>query len=295
MQRKICLAVFPVFLCTLFLPFITSILIAQTPKPVLTPDEQSTLDQIKTLRAIPDSQRGRRITELALRVRALPADKVKVNLATGLASLSTEGDFGHDPLQAVAETLSQALTQTPLPEGKNGPAYPYVELAKLVRYEHVSAALNDPAFAKAQAQLVEQEAELQKIDFTLSDLTGKSWTLSSLRGKVVLVNFWATWCPPCRKEMPDLDKLSKRYSSKGLVVLSISDEDASRLNPYIATNKITYPILMDPGRKVTESFHVDGIPKSFIFDREGKLVTQSIDMRTMNQFLAMLSQAGLQE
>lgn len=295
MQRKICLALHPALLCTLFLSAIASILGAQTQKPVLTPDEQSILNQIKTLRAIPDSQRGRRIAELALRIRALPADKIKVNLSTGLASLSTEGDFGHDPLQEVAETLSQALAQTPLPEGKDGPAYPYVELAKLVRYEHVSTTLNAPAFAKAQARLVEEEAELQKVDFTLSDLSGKSWTLSSLRGKVVLVNFWATWCPPCRKEMPDLDTLSKRFAKKGLVVLSISDEDASRLNPYLATNKITYPILMDPGRKVTESFHVDGIPKSFIFDREGKLVAQSIDMRTMNQFLAMLSQAGLRE
>lgn len=295
MQRKISLPFLGTVLCTLLFLVVTLPLGAQAPKPVLTPDEQSTLNQIKTLRAVPDSQRGRRITELALRVRALPADKIKVNLATGLAGLSTEGDFGHDPLQAVAETLSQSLTETPLPEGKDGPAYPYVELAKLVRYEHVSATLNDRAFAKAQARLLEEEASLQKVDFTLSDLSGKSWTLSSLRGKVVLVNFWATWCPPCRKEMPDLDTLSKRFAKKGLVVLSISDEEASRLNPYIATNKITYPILMDPGRKVTESFHVDGIPKSFVFDREGKLVAQSIDMRTMHQFLAMLSQAGLME
>jgi peroxiredoxin len=295
MQRKTPLALLSAVFSTLLLPTAISCLAAQAQKPVLTPDEQSTLNQIKTLRDIPESQRGRRITELALRVRALPAGKIKVNLATGLAGLSTEGDFGHDPLQAVAETLSQSLAQTPLPETKESPAYPYVELARLVRYEHVSASLNDPEFNKAQARLIEEEAEVQKVDFTLSDLSGKSWTLSALHGKVVLVNFWATWCPPCRKEMPDLEKLSKRFANNGLVVLSISDEESSRLNPYIATNKITYPILVDPGRKVTESFHVDGIPKSFVFDREGKLVAQSIDMRTMNQFLAMLSQAGLRE
>jgi peroxiredoxin len=79
-----------------------------------------------------------------------------------------------------------------------------------------------------------------------------------------------------------------------LVVLAISDEEAAKVTPFIAERKIGYPVLLDPGRKVNESFIVEGIPKSFVYDRNGKMVAQSIDMRTKNQFLGMLAQAGLQ-
>jgi len=117
--------------------------------------------------------------------------------------------------------------------------------------------------------------------------------LKELKGKVVLVNFWATWCPPCRKEMPDLEKLYKKFEKEGLIILAISDEEASKVSPFIAQEKVTYPVLLDPGRKVNDEFEVMGIPKSFVFDREGKLVAQSIDMRTEHQFREMLKQAGL--
>jgi peroxiredoxin len=109
----------------------------------------------------------------------------------------------------------------------------------------------------------------------------------------VLVNFWATWCPPCRKEMPDLEALYNRFKGDGLVVLAISDEDAAKVRPFIAERQVTYPILLDPGRKVSDLFQVEGIPKTFVYDREGKLVAQSIDMRTRKQFLRMLAETGL--
>jgi len=143
---------------------------------------------------------------------------------------------------------------------------------------------------------IEQDNERrQQADFTLTELSGKSWTLKEQRGKVVLVNFWATWCPPCRKEMPDLETLYREFKDQNFVILAISDEDAGKVKPFIAKQKVTYPILLDPGRKVHELFEVVGIPKTFIYDRDGKLVAQSIDMRTRKQFLEMLAQAGLQE
>jgi len=110
----------------------------------------------------------------------------------------------------------------------------------------------------------------------------------------VLVNFWATWCPPCRKEMPDLEALYNRFKGRGLVILALSDEELGKVQPFISERKITYPVMLDPGRKVNEMFQVEGIPKSFVYNREGKLVAQSIDMRTQGQFLQMLAQAGLQ-
>jgi peroxiredoxin len=108
------------------------------------------------------------------------------------------------------------------------------------------------------------------------------------------VNFWATWCPPCRKEMPDIEMLYNQFKDQGLLILSISDEDISKVQPFIAEHHYTYPILLDPGSKVHNLFVVEGIPKSFLYDRDGKLVAEAIDMRTRKQFLEMLSRAGLQ-
>jgi peroxiredoxin len=107
------------------------------------------------------------------------------------------------------------------------------------------------------------------------------------------VNFWATWCPPCRKEMPDLDALYKRFKGQGFVVLAISDEKAGTVRSFLADHKVTYPVLLDPGDKVHKLFDVDGIPKSYVYNRNGKLVTESMDMRTRAQFLGMLAKAGL--
>ncbi len=207
--------------------------------------------------------------------------------------LSTEGDFGHDMLQEVATTLAAALHEQPLQAEKGQPPRPYVELAELVRYEHVQATLDDPQFAAADSKIEADNKRREQADFTLTELGGKTWTLKELRGKVVVLNFWATWCPPCRKEMPDLESLYQQFKDQGLVILAISDEDADKVKPFIAQQKVTYPILLDPGRKVHELFQIEGIPKTFVYDRTGKLVAQSIDMRTRRQFLEMLAQAGL--
>jgi peroxiredoxin len=94
--------------------------------------------------------------------------------------------------------------------------------------------------------------------------------------------------------MPDLDALYNRFKDQGFVVLAISDEETVKVSPFIEERKISYPVLLDPGRKVNDLFQVEGIPKSFVYDRSGKMVAQSIDMRTRNQFLEMLAQAGLQ-
>ncbi|MGP0098223.1 MAG: TlpA disulfide reductase family protein [Terriglobales bacterium] len=271
-------------------------------------DEKPIADQIHGLRALPDDVRAGTTKDLALKIRKLPPSENKLRLAMGLAGLSTEGDFGHDTLQEVATTLADTLREQPVPwaEEKNSgagtkatrvPAEPYVELASLVRYEHVDASLgknDDGQFRAAMARLAADDNKREHVDFTLKDLSGKSWTFSELRGKVVLVNFWATWCPPCRKEMPDLEALYERFGSKGFVVLGISDEDAAKVEPFVNDRKVAFPILLDPGRKVNDMFVVEGIPKSFVYNREGKLVAQSIDMRNQKQFLEMLSNAGLE-
>jgi peroxiredoxin len=266
---------------------------AQKQEIVWSAQEKPIAEQIHGLRQLPDDVRAGVTKQLALQIRQLPATPNKLRLATGLANLSTEGDFGHDTLQEVATTLADTLRQQPVPDDHGPPPAAYVELAQLVRYEHVQTSLDAPQFKAAMAKLEADDRRRQEADFTLTDLQGKMWSLRELKGKVVLVNFWATWCPPCRKEMPDLNTLYQRFKDQGFVILAISDEEADKVKPFIAERNISYPILLDPGRKVNDLFQVEGIPKSFVYDREGKLVAQSIDMRTQKQFLEMLAQAGL--
>ncbi len=297
---------------------------AQKKEIVWSAAEQPIHDQIHGLRALPDDVRATTTKELALKIGQLLPTENKLRLAVGLAGLSTEGDFGHDTLQAVATTLAETLRERPVPwtqakdsdaggasAGKSTagplivgssparePAYPYMELATLVRYEHVDAPAefknDDGQYRAAMARLEADDRKREHPEFSLKDISGKNWTFSELRGKVVLVNFWATWCPPCRKEMPDLQALYERFGSKGLVVLGISDEEFAKVEPFIGERKVSFPVLLDPGRKVNDEFVVNGIPRSFLYDREGKLVAQSIDMRTQKQFLEMLGKAGLE-
>ena len=263
-------------------------------KVVWSDQEKPIVEQLRGLRKLDDTVRVRTAKELAMQIRALPVVPNKLKLAGTLAELSTEGDFGKDTLQEVTTTLAAALREQP-PAGKAGqPDFLYVELTSLVRYEHMQATSENPQFAEAMARLESDDAKRQSADFTLSDLHGKAWHLQDLRDKVVLVNFWATWCPPCRKEMPDLDALYGKFKDQGFVVLAISDEEAAKVSPYLADHKVSYPVLLDPGRKVNDLFIVEGIPKSFVYDRSGKMLAQSIDMRTRSQFLAMLAHAGLQ-
>ncbi len=266
---------------------------AQGEKVVWSSQEKPIADQIGGLRALPDDVRARATKNLALEIRKLPVTPNKLRLANSLAMLSTEGDFGHEMLQEVATTLAAALLEQPLPAQQGQPPRPYVELAELMRYEHVQASLDDPQFAAAISKMDADNQLREKADFTLADLGGAKWTLKEQRGKVVVLNFWATWCPPCRKEMPDLETLYRQFKDQGLVILAISDEDLGKVRPFISEQKVTYPILLDPGRKVNKLFQIEGIPKTFVYDRNGKLVAQSIDMRTRGQFLEMLAQAGL--
>jgi len=282
------------FVPVVVLTFALQLASAQGKEVVWSADEKPLADQIHGLRGLGDDVRAGTTKDLALKIRKLPATENKLQLAVGLAGLSTEGDFGHDTLQEVATTLAETLRERPVWRKDSEPAYPYIELAMLVRYEHVEASLDEEQFCAAMARLEADDRKREHPEFTLKDLSGNTWTFSQLRGKVVLVNFWATWCPPCRKEMPDLETLYERFSSKGLVVLGISDEEAAKVEPFVRERKVSFPVLLDPGRKVNEIFVVEGIPRSFVYDREGKLVAQSIDMRTQKQFLEMLGKTGLE-
>jgi peroxiredoxin len=255
--------------------------------------ESAITNKMKTLRSLSATERPAATVRLAADIRSMPAGLPKVKLAYSLANLSTEGDQGAATIQAVADALSQSLAESPIPAKGDRPPAPYLELANLVRYENATTPLHDPLFDKASQILIANEEDVKKADFTLKDLHGKQVTLSELRGKIVMVNFWATWCGPCRLEMPDLGRIYTRFQSQGLVILSITDEDAFKVNSFISPFGYHPPVLIDSGGAVHKQFHIEGIPKTFLFNRDGKLMGETIDQCTGMQFLKMLSKTDL--
>lgn len=109
-------------------------------------------------------------------------------------------------------------------------------------------------------------------DFVLAGLDGVPSSLSQLRGKVVLLNFWASWCEPCLRELPQLQQLHERHSADGLVVLGVSDEDPSKAKRYVDELGIGYPSLFDVDGSVMQKYQIQAVPTSLIVGRDGQLL-----------------------
>lgn len=107
-------------------------------------------------------------------------------------------------------------------------------------------------------------------DFTLKSYSGKNLKLSEYRGQVVLLNFWASWCGPCRQEMPLLDSLHAKYKSLGFTVLGVNvEEDSAKAVGVLKKNKLTFPILFDTENKVSKLYDISAMPSTVIIDRDG--------------------------
>ena len=116
-------------------------------------------------------------------------------------------------------------------------------------------------------------------DFTLDTLQGEKVTLSHLRGKIVVVNFWATWCLPCRKETPALEKAYEQYEDSGMVILGVNltDQDSvSDVESFVQEFKLTYPILLDRDGSVSNLYQIEGLPTTFFINREGIIRTMIV-------------------
>ena len=109
-------------------------------------------------------------------------------------------------------------------------------------------------------------------DFALKSATGENLRLSEYRGDVVMINFWATWCGPCRQEMPLLDELYTRYERVGFNLLGVNiDDDSSRAMAMVKELGVTFPVLFDASKDVSRLYQVDAMPVTIIVDREGNV------------------------
>jgi peroxiredoxin len=137
-------------------------------------------------------------------------------------------------------------------------------------------------------------------DFSLPDLDGHLHRLSDLRGNVVFLNLWATWCPPCRMEMPSMERLHQRLRGKDFVMLAVSEDEtgAAAVQPFVEEMRLTFPVLLDTEGTLPSRYGVTGYPETFLIDRDGRVVHHTIgpedwDSEPVYQFLQkLLAPAG---
>jgi len=134
----------------------------------------------------------------------------------------------------------------------------------------VIAALVGALTFAAQTQAVEVNTPAP--DFTLETLSGPNLRLQEYRGDVVLINFWASWCGPCRQEMPILDRLHQRYQEAGFAVLGVNVEGKRKAAEKVTNkSKVTFPVLIDAGQKVSETYDLEAMPTTVVVDRNGQI------------------------
>lgn len=125
-------------------------------------------------------------------------------------------------------------------------------------------------FSACQLESVTLKAGDAAPDFSLVDRQGKTWTLSELKGQVVFINFWATWCPPCLKELPSMQNLYTRIPKEKFKMLAILNKDKPALADFVANQKgLTFPILDDEQNVVSTKYFLTGLPETFIVDKQG--------------------------
>jgi thiol-disulfide isomerase/thioredoxin len=157
----------------------------------------------------------------------------------------------------------------------------------------------DPSKTQAKDRREQQQkaavttAGSEAPDFTLRDLEGKEVRLSELRGKAVLLDFWATWCAPCRAVMPVVELLHREFKDKGLAVFGVDDEDPQVVGKFLQKFGYTLPTLLDPDKQVASKFEVGGIPTTILIDKQGKIALFKIESGTYEELRDALRAQGI--
>ena len=140
----------------------------------------------------------------------------------------------------------------------------------------VCAGTDPPRHLRLQAPSESVEAPA----FSLPDLTGKKIQLKDYRGRLVFLNFFATWCGPCQEEMPGMDRLFRAYRDKGLVVLAVNmEQSAKTVRPFVQELKLSFPVLLDAEGSVSHDYGIRALPVSFLVGRDGNLLWRAMGGR----------------
>ena len=163
------------------------------------------------------------------------------------------------------------MTTTPSPT-RNVPAWrrflpPALALLLVIVFAVALTRQSESARTGATGPLIGKAAP----DFTLKDLSGNTVTLASLRGRPVLLNFWASWCPPCRNEAPLLSDVARQQDAQGLAIVGViyADDNLKALNDFIGEYNLAYPNVRDPGSRTAINYGVAAVPETFFIDKDG--------------------------
>jgi peroxiredoxin len=123
----------------------------------------------------------------------------------------------------------------------------------------------------AQMGVVKPRVRMDAPAFTLMSIDGGRRSISDFKGKIILLNFWATWCPSCREEMPSLEKLWERFKAKGVVVIAVAADRPTEVASFAKKLGLTFPILLDPEGEVRKDYEVTALPMTYLIGRDGKI------------------------
>jgi peroxiredoxin len=143
------------------------------------------------------------------------------------------------------------------------------------------------ATGEAAAGVCEANPKPANLNFTLKDVSGKAVNLASFKGKVILLDFWATWCPPCKVEIPGFVDLYAKYKDRGFVVVGLSvDDTIDLLKPFVAQYRMNYPVLLGLGNDAIQDAYgpIWGLPTTFVIGRDGKICKKHMGLTSKEQF-----------
>lgn len=157
--------------------------------------------------------------------------------------------------------------------------------AKSTEPNSSTAAIKEPTNGNPSPTVKSPGADkIAALDFKLNDINGKEISLSDFKGKKVFLNFWASWCPPCKAEMPDIEKLYGQTKDSDLVILAVNiGEGNATAKSFIDDNKYNFTVLLDSNQSVARQYSIVAIPTSFFIDKEGNIVSTIKGGMTLQQ------------